>query len=194
MPSISQEERDKMPPVWDLSQERVFIETLVNQRLNFFLVTFSIVIAGALNTKVQLFFQIIILLGAILCSLLAWTIYRGNQKLGKILKRLKDDNTHPITLIDNETKGPSVRWIIGKFIPIGCSLFLFVLAIISLTGAINIANLNQIGNTKGIENDQKIVDSLKLNIITINMKLNSIEKDIRDKLAPTTASDKTPGK
>ena len=40
-------ERDEKPPVWDMSQERAFIETLLNQRFNFFLAFFSLVIVGA---------------------------------------------------------------------------------------------------------------------------------------------------
>ena len=53
MPNISAEIRDSSGPVWDMSQERVFIETLLVQRLNFFLIFTGFVITGALNSKTQ---------------------------------------------------------------------------------------------------------------------------------------------
>jgi len=51
MPKINQEERDLKAPVWDMSQERVFVFTLVNQRLQFLILFCSIVVAGAINTQ-----------------------------------------------------------------------------------------------------------------------------------------------
>ena len=33
---------------WDMSQERAFLENLLSQRFNFFLVFFSLVVAGVL--------------------------------------------------------------------------------------------------------------------------------------------------
>lgn len=132
MPDIDEKTRDQSSPVWDMSQERAFIETLTNQRFNFFLLVFAFVIAGAINSKAQLFLRVILFLGAIICTLLAIAIYRINRKLGKILENLKLDKTHPVTIIDNEIGGFSVRWITGQAIPIGCSVLLWIFSIISL--------------------------------------------------------------
>lgn len=56
---LSAELRDKTSPVWDMSQERAFIENLLGQRFNFFLVFFSLTVAGSVNAKAQIHLQII---------------------------------------------------------------------------------------------------------------------------------------
>ena len=62
---------DSISPRWDISQERAFIETLLGQRFNFFLVFFALISAGALNARgwpswVQ---SAVLALGAIICGL-----------------------------------------------------------------------------------------------------------------------------
>lgn len=120
-PGLPAWKRDESSPVWDMSQERVFIETLLNQRFNFFLIFFSLVVGGALNTKVQLHFQLVLTLGTLVCLLFAAVLERSQEKFDLIFKDLHTDLTHPLTIIDRRARsGGSRRKWIGRFIPAVC--------------------------------------------------------------------------
>jgi hypothetical protein len=118
--------RDTAGPTWDMSQERAFIENLLSQRFNFFLVFFSIVIAGAVNAKLQSHLHIILGIGFLVCVLLALTLDRSQEKLDLILEELFADEKHPACIINKKaTIGCSRRQIIGYTIPrLCCSLLL----------------------------------------------------------------------
>ena len=103
-PKQTAAERDKASPVWDMSQERAFIENLLNHRFNFFLVFFSIVLAGAVNAKTQTHLQIILGLGSVICVLFAMVLRRSQEKLDLILNDLFTDESHPYTIIDKRAK------------------------------------------------------------------------------------------
>jgi hypothetical protein len=136
MPNISPEERDKISPVWDMSQERAFIENLLGQRFNFFLIFFSLVVAGALNARSQVHFSIVLILGAIICWLLAFTLFRSQQKLDLILAELFADQTHPASIIDKKAGGLSMRRLIGYVIPLICCIALTLGTILALCGTL----------------------------------------------------------
>ena len=123
-------ERDEKPPVWDMSQERAFIETLLNQRFNFFMVFFSLVIGGAINAKTDLHIALILTLGFVIALLLSLVIGRAQQKLDLIIDDLKTDLSHPIKIID-DLAGPSStkRRLLGYWIPVLCCIVLFLGAI-----------------------------------------------------------------
>jgi len=122
MPRISQTDRDRLSPVWDMSQERQFIETIMNQRFNFFLVFFAVVLAGAVNAKTRLQLVLVLLIGTVVSFLLTYTILRAHRKLGTVLDVLWVDETHPSTIIDRaHHKALSVRWVLGILIPWGCT-------------------------------------------------------------------------
>jgi hypothetical protein len=80
VPNIDSSQRDSSSPVWDMSHERAFMETLLGQRFNFFLVFFSFVLAGALNSHTQRYFQLILSLGTIICWRLALVVIRTQQE------------------------------------------------------------------------------------------------------------------
>ena len=126
--------RDKNSPVWDMSQERAFIENLLGQRFNFFLVFFSLVIAGSVNSRTQLHLQIVLGIGTAICVLLATTLARSQEKLDLILDDLFSDPSHPVTIINKRAKpSGSRRKVISSVIPrLCCSLLLvgFVCALI----------------------------------------------------------------
>jgi disulfide bond formation protein DsbB len=136
---IDAETRDKSSPVWDMSQERVFIENLLNQRFSFFLVVFSLVLAGAINSKIQLHLQIVLTLGAIVTSLFAAVLGRSQDKLDLILADLFQDPTHPATIIDSRArKGGSRRRLIGVWIPRICSAVLIAGAVLAWLGVLQV--------------------------------------------------------
>ena len=124
--------RDKSSPVWDMSQERVFIENLLSQRFSFFLVVFSIVLAGGINSKAQLHLQIVLTLGAIVTSLFAAVLGRSQEKLDLILADLFSDSSHPAAIIDRRAKkGGSRRRLVGVWIPRICCSVLILGAVLA---------------------------------------------------------------
>ena len=118
---LSAADRDKTSPVWDMSQERVFIEQVLNQRFNFFLVVFSLVIAGAINSKQQVHLQIILMIGLALELSLASLLARSQEKLDLILDDLCSDPSHPIAIINSRARPKgSRRRLVGIWIPRAC--------------------------------------------------------------------------
>jgi hypothetical protein len=129
--------REKTSPVWDMSQERALIEGIMNQRFNFFLVFFSLVVAGALNAKSALHLRVVLALGTCVASLLAYSIIRAHRKLGTILRYLFQDPTHPATRVDRVHRSwLSVRWVTGWAIPALCTAALATGLIASVAGAL----------------------------------------------------------
>jgi hypothetical protein len=112
-------------PAWDGSQERAFIETVLNQRSNFLLVFVSLIVAGAVNARGTIRLQACVLtFGAVISFFLLPTIFRAHRKLDALMVALKADKTHPVKLVEDKVCGYSVRWIIGWFIPLLCCIAL----------------------------------------------------------------------
>lgn len=120
MPNIDQETRDKTSPVWDMSQERLLTEQIIAQRLNFLLLFFSLSIAGAFNSRVQLHLSLILSLGGLVVFFLALAIKRTEQRLNAILQFLREDSTHPYRIISERVGGPGVRKWLWVFVPWLC--------------------------------------------------------------------------
>lgn len=141
MPNIPAEERDKLSPVWDMSQERAFLENLLGQRFNFFLVFFGFVLNGSMNSKTQFYFSTILVIGAFVCWALALTLRRSQQKLDLILEDLFSDPTHPATIINvrcNDKGSKGRRRIIGYLIPTVCCIVLTVGAALAVFGVLTV--------------------------------------------------------
>jgi hypothetical protein len=131
--------RDSNSPVWDMSQERVFIENLLNQQFSFFLVVFSIVLAGALNSKVPLHLKFVLTLGSVVIVLLSTVLRRTEEKLDLILEDLFSDPTHPATIINRRAKqGASRRRLIGLWVPRLCAGVLIIAAVLAWLGIISV--------------------------------------------------------
>jgi hypothetical protein len=132
---LSAGERDRFSPVWDMSQERAFLETILNQRFNFTLIFFSLVLAGALNARSQIIMQLILSLGAVATALFASVIARAQEKLDIALRDLTTDPTHPVSIVESRAKkGGSRRRLIGIHIPRLCVAALGVAAISAWVG------------------------------------------------------------
>jgi hypothetical protein len=152
--------------------------------LNFFLVVFSIVIAGAINSKTQSLFEIILWIGAIICWALAVTIFRASKKLDIILKDLFKDETHPVRIVDKLAGGLSVRWILGYLIPVICCTILTLGAVLSVCGTLTVVELNrppQLSESLNIVSGTKL-DSLLFRTSRIDQQLSSI-RGSQDSLA-----------
>lgn len=111
------------------------MENLLAQRFNFFLVFFSIIMAGSVNAKTQLQLEIVLGIGSIICVLFALVLTRSQEKLDLILEDLLTDSSHPATIVDKRSsKGGSRRQIIGIWIPRLCCCILIVGFLLSLHG------------------------------------------------------------
>jgi len=126
--------RDKESPVWDMSQERAFLENLMNQRFTFFIVFFCAIVAGVVNAKSEFIAKLLLTLGSVLTVLFAAIILRSHKKLDLILDDLKTDKTHPATVIDRRAGRGSVRWILGWGIPLLCCAVLIIGSVLAFMG------------------------------------------------------------
>lgn len=123
---------------WTMSQEREFIENLLCQRFNFFVVFFGLIVAGALATRSEILFCAILWIGAFVSLLLATTLFRAQIKLDFILEGFfKNSRGHPATIVHEGCKDEwlgSVRKVIGYGIPSLCTVLLFVGAFLAQFG------------------------------------------------------------
>jgi len=130
---------------WSMSQERKFIENLLCQRFNFFIVFYSIIIAGSLTSKSQTHLVVILTLGSVILTFFATTLFRVQHKLDLILTEIFEIPTHPATEIKNlaentETMPWYARFIasgsrrkfIGYIIPAFCVFSLILGAVLAV--------------------------------------------------------------
>jgi len=125
---------------WDMSQERAFMENLLSQRFNFFLIVFSVVLAGAATATSQTKQTGILGIGCVLCGLVWLTVYRIHVKVMEILKLLHSDPSHPVSISSKAVKERGVRGlfgvnpIVGFYIALLCTVTLLVATYLSWTG------------------------------------------------------------
>lgn len=132
----------------DLLSERDFIETLLCERFNFLLLFYSLVVAGALQTTQPRTFAAILGLGALICTMLAFSIARSQLKLDLILDEVKETCPNDPSVLQDQWANDSARFkracvpcyarwpvrqsrrrIVGYLIPLVCYLSLWLGAI-----------------------------------------------------------------
>ena len=108
--------------MWDMNNERVFMENLLCTRFNFFLVFFSLVIGGALSTVNPDHVKMVLSVGALISVPFAGTIARSQQKLNIILNDYLFHEEGPVKTINDACKGKGIgmRNCIGYWIPLIC--------------------------------------------------------------------------
>src|SRR5262245_2875316 len=99
MSEIDRTERDRLPPVWDLSQERKFLSAECNHRFNFFLMLFGVIAAAAAAAKNHFYHCAVLCVGAVICTLLYLVLRRGFAELEAVSATLRDDPSHPIAIV-----------------------------------------------------------------------------------------------
>lgn len=137
--------KNVMKDSWSMSQEREFIENLLCQRFNFFIVFYSIVIAGSLTLKSYIYLAVILTLGSVIAILFAATLFRAQHKLDLIIKKLSKKPKHPYKVINDLAKnlktmpwyarliaGDSRRKYIGYTIPAFCVFSLIFGAVLAV--------------------------------------------------------------
>lgn len=129
---------------WDLSQERQFMENLFCQRFNFFIVIFSLVVAGAATADTAWKLNAVLIIGLVVCKLVWLTVYRNYVKLIWILKRLHKEAHHPVAVSGRAIKALGARGlfgvnpIIGIWIPAFCCVTLLLAAVLALRGVLTV--------------------------------------------------------
>ena len=124
---------------WDFEKEREFMETLVCQRTNFLLVLFGLILAAAVSAKSQLYFQLVLWLGVATIVPVSLTIIGAHWKLDWILKKIYEDENHPITIVSAAGAHRSARWLIGYYIPVFCSVAILTGACLAFFDILRIA-------------------------------------------------------
>ena len=145
---IDQHTRNSSSPVWDMSQERVFMETLLNQRVNFFLVLFSITVAGGINADLGWRLCTILLLGTVLSILLMMALNRNQEKLSLIFAELEKDTSHPVTIIDKKAKPNGSRQrMVSIWLPRICVTLLVLATLTSVFSTLRNEQTNIVNST-----------------------------------------------
>lgn len=127
MPNLDAEYRDRTSPVWDMSQERALLEQIVSQRIHFFLLFNSVLLAAAINARHQIHLQLVLTFGAAVGWFIALAFSRTLRRLDVALKQLASDPTHPFAIVNEslhrtEKGRPLVRamfWIACFVINVG---------------------------------------------------------------------------
>jgi hypothetical protein len=135
-----------------LSDERAFIENLLNVRANFGLVVFGLAAAAAAATDNRWVQCVVLVVGGMLVAALASATARSQWKLDLILDKLP--STHPAKFIDGlandgapklnwlqrKIYGSSRRRLVGYIIPIASAVLLLVGAIVVSFGVFSKQN------------------------------------------------------
>ena len=79
-------EHQKAVDNWDLNQERVFLEGLLQQRFNFFIIVFSLIAVGGTSANSLSELNWVLTVGFVLSLLLALAVYRVFTKVDTVLE------------------------------------------------------------------------------------------------------------
>lgn len=118
---------------WSMSEERVFMENLLCQRFNFFLVLFALFLAGGFGASGG---QKSIIFGiGFFVELMMWSmVYRAHVKHDWIMKFLYEQKDHPVAQVNEAIKAKgfvglvSVSKVTGVIMPLFSTLILGILA------------------------------------------------------------------
>src|SRR5713101_4477378 len=119
---------------WDINQERIFLENLMQTRFNFFLVVFGLWLVAAANLSEKFPKLAFLGFGILICSLLWLTIRRICQKVIAALELIQADSSHPTAQVASAVGMSRIitissNQIIGYIIPLLCIGLLLVWAI-----------------------------------------------------------------
>ncbi|MFA7229039.1 MAG: hypothetical protein WC061_08385 [Melioribacteraceae bacterium] len=150
-------------PGWNSVQERTFLENLLNQRISFFLIFFSLIIAGTVFIKSKIFFLAIMSIGVVISWVLALTIFVTVNRLGSL---------------DNKLFARIVRWLIGYFLPFFCSMLITIALAAGAFGYLDSYLLQDLGKVKTVEEGIKKIEKAIANKDSSTLKNDPNFKDI----------------
>jgi hypothetical protein len=140
MSEIHKKEPWSHPVEWDINQERMFLENLLAQRFNFFLVTFSLFLGGAASANSQLKLQLLLFCGLILCLLMWAIVYRIYIRVDITLRMCYEHEDQFLQEITRRVKQQgavgfiSVNPLVGIWIPVTCVLMMGGMLVLALAG------------------------------------------------------------
>lgn len=117
---------------WSLSDEREFLETLYNQRINFFILAYSLAITGVLSASSPLEKIFVLVAGLSITVILGLSLYRACHKLLLLLTVLHRTKQHPVRYSGklasryNWPLSVKVNHLTGVVLPLICSLILLL--------------------------------------------------------------------
>jgi len=117
---------------WSLSDEREFLETLYNQRINFFILAYSLTITGVLSASSPIEKVLVLVAGLSITVLLGLSLYRACHKLLLLLAVLHRTRQHPVRYSGklasryNWPLSVRVNHLTGIALPLICSLVLLI--------------------------------------------------------------------
>lgn len=119
----------------DFNQERFFTETLLSQRIHFFIIFFIVITTGAILSAsfAKNYLVLILSVGTIMSWGLTLSILRLSLKIRFINKQM---GTTGLNLLTSFVKLPFkiLGWFADIFIPLVCSILLSIGLIFSMTG------------------------------------------------------------
>jgi hypothetical protein len=125
---------------WTYAQEREFLENLVYQRVNYFLVLFGLVVAGASAATSLVLFKCVLWFGTVILSLLGVAIAGVQWKLDFVLDVLFEHPEHPITVVSAAARHGRLRGLVGYVIPVVCCAAILLAAILATIGILTVGS------------------------------------------------------
>ncbi len=145
------------------TREIAFLETILNQRISFFLLFFCLVVAGAVFIKSKIFFLLILFLGFVISWVLSLTIFVTVSKLTKI---------------DKNIFARIVRWLIGYFLPFFCSLLITAAFAVGSFGIFDSYLSLDVGKVPAVKEGIKKIEKALTPKDTASRKNNPNFKDV----------------
>ena len=119
---------------WELNQERAFWEKMLNQKINYFLGFFVILIVGMAVATTKELSIFVLAVGTVILWALSISIMNTTRKINLAVKELSKASNNPTGLVDRRAKGRIARLIYGFGLPIFCSSVITLILAASLSG------------------------------------------------------------
>jgi hypothetical protein len=123
---LSAADRDRTAPVWDMSQERMFLGTSRNQMFNFLILSVALFLGGAMNAKTQVNLRIMLFLGAVFTTALIAPIFRLEKKLSRVCDYLMRDPNHPFTIAERLAGDDLFMGRVNRWVPLACAAIMWI--------------------------------------------------------------------
>lgn len=119
---------------WELNQERAFWEKMLNQKINYFLGFFVILIIGMAVATTKELSLFVLAVGTVILWALSISIMNTTRKINLAVKELSKVSNNPTGLVDRRAKGRIARLIYGFGLPIFCSSVVTLILAAGLSG------------------------------------------------------------
>jgi hypothetical protein len=119
---------------WELNQERAFWERMLNQKINYFLGFFVILIIGMAVATTRELTLFVLSVGAVILWVLTVSIINTTRKINFAVKELSKVSNNPTGMVDRRAKGRLARLVLGFGLPIFCSSVITLIFAAGISG------------------------------------------------------------